>query len=98
MKLHLDLLLTAILVASAGSELVARDSFAAAEPPEQICRPADKTAGETRLDAEQRIVSEGYTDVRILLKGCDNVWHATAMADGDPVNVQVTPQGVVLTE
>ena len=31
MKLHLDLLLTAILVASAGSELVARDSFAAAE-------------------------------------------------------------------
>lgn len=98
MKLHLDLLLTGILVASAGSEQVARNSPAAAETPEQICPSPGSADGRTRLDAEQRIVSEGYTDVRVLLKGCDNVWHATAMADGDPVNVQVTPEGMVLTE
>jgi hypothetical protein len=40
----------------------------------------------------------GGADVSILAKGCDNVWHALAFAEGDPVNLQVTPQGAVLTE
>ncbi|HEV8391849.1 MAG TPA: hypothetical protein VGQ35_18500 [Dongiaceae bacterium] len=97
MKLRLDLVLSAILIASAGSELVAPDALSA-ERSGQICRPGDQADGAARVDAERRILAQGYTDVRIVAKGCDNVWHALAFADGDPVNLQVTPQGAVLTE
>jgi hypothetical protein len=97
MKLRLDLVLSAILVASAGSELVAPDALYAAEPARQACQTADAT-GKSRNDAEHRIRAEGYTEVRIIARGCDKVWHALALAEGDPVNVQVTPDGAVLTE
>ncbi|HET6620706.1 MAG TPA: hypothetical protein VFG64_12260 [Dongiaceae bacterium] len=97
MRLHLDLLLSAILVASAGSELVAADALHAAEPGRQACPVADPT-GESWSDAEQRIRAEGYTEVRIIARSCDNVWHALALAEGDPVNVKVTPDGAVATE
>ncbi|HET6158244.1 MAG TPA: hypothetical protein VFE34_07875 [Dongiaceae bacterium] len=94
MKLRLDLVLCAILVASAGSELVAPDALSAEPARCQITR-TDITA---RAETEKRILSEGYTDVRVLAKGCDDVWHAFAFAEGDPVNLAVTPQGSVLTE
>ncbi|HEX6120757.1 MAG TPA: hypothetical protein VFZ03_15015 [Dongiaceae bacterium] len=58
---------------------------------------ADPT-GKSRNDAEQRIRAEGYTEVRIIARSCDNVWHALALAEGDPVNVKVTPDGAVATE
>ena len=98
MKLRLDLVLATLLVASAGSELVAPDALYAAERAEQVCEPVDRSDGPARTDAEQRILAEGYTDVRMLGKSCDDDWHAIALADGDPVNVRVTPQGTVLTE
>ena len=98
MKLRLDLALAALLVASAGSELVAPDALYAAERAEQVCKPVDKGDGPARTDAVQRILAEGYTDVRVLGKSCDDDWHAIALADGDPVSVRVTPQGTVLTE
>ena len=98
MKLRLDLLFTALLVATAGSELVAPDVLYAAERAEEVCQPVDQSDGATRTDAENRILAEGYTDIRILGKSCDDSWHAIALADGDPVDVRVTPQGMVLTE
>ena len=98
MKLRLDLVVAAILIASAGSELVAPDTLYAAEPAGQVCPSGERDGGSTRGDAERRILAEGYTEVRILAESCDSTWHALAFADGDPVNVQVTPQGVVLAE
>ena len=98
MKLRLDLAIAAILVASAGSELVAPDALYAAERAEQVCQATGQKDGPERTNAEQRILAEGYTDVRILGKSCDDDWHAIALADGDPVDVRVTPQGTVLTE
>jgi hypothetical protein len=97
MKLRLDLLFCAILVATAGSELVAPDALSA-ERAGQACRLGGNADGAARIDAEQRILAEGYTEVSVLAKSCDNVWHALALADGDPVSLQVTPQGSVLTE
>ncbi len=96
-KLRLDLLLAAVLVASAGSELVAPDALYAAEPARQACQTTDAT-GKSRNDAEHRIRAEGYTEVRIIARGCDKVWHALALTEGDPVNVKVTPNGAVLAE
>ena len=99
MKLRLDLVVAAVLVASAGSELVAPDAFSAQQGLEQerTCR-ADQARGTSRLEATERILAHGYSEISQLSRGCDNVWHALAFAEGDPVNVLVTPQGDVLTE
>lgn len=103
MKLRLDLVFAAILVATAGSELVAPDAFSAQPGQElraeqqQACRSGD-TEGATRLEATERILAQGYSEISQLSKGCDNVWHALAFAEGDPVSVLVTPRGDVLTE
>lgn len=101
MKLRLDLVFAAVLVATAGSELVAPDAFSAQPGPElsteQACR-SDDSEGTTRLEATERILAQGYSEISQLSKGCDNVWRALAFAEGDPVNVLVTPRGDVLTE
>jgi hypothetical protein len=93
----------AVLVATAGSELVAPDAFSAQPSPEAgtahepACR-SDDAEGTTRIEATERILAYGYSEISQLSKGCDNVWHAVAFAEGDPVNVLVTPQGDVLAE
>lgn len=99
MKLPLDLVAAAVLIATAGSELVAPDAFSAQPSLEQerACR-ADNTQGASRLEATERILAYGYSEIGELSRGCDNVWRALAFAEGDPVNVLVTPQGDVLTE
>lgn len=104
MKLRLDLVFAAILVATAGSELVAPDAYSAPQALEQeqarqaqACR-TDASDGTTRTEAAERIIAYGYSDITELAKGCGNTWHAVAFAEGDPVNVVVTPQGTVLTE
>jgi hypothetical protein len=97
MTLRLDLVLCAILIATAGTELVAPDALSA-ERAEQACQPRGNGDGAARIDAEQRILAEGYTEVSVLAKSCDDVWHALAFAEGDPVSLLVTPQGSVLTE
>jgi hypothetical protein len=97
MRLRLDLVMAAVLVA--GSELVAPDAFSA-QPgleQEQACR-ADDGQGASRIEATERILAYGYSEVSQLARGCDNVWRALAFAEGDPVNVLVTPRGDVLTE
>jgi hypothetical protein len=98
MKLRLDLVLCIVLIATAGTQLVAPDALSA-EYADQTCQADDAvTDGATRAEAEERILAQGYSEVRILAKGGDNAWHALAFAEGDPVNVVVTPQGTVLTE
>ena len=103
MKLRLDLVFAAILVATAGSELVAPDAFSAQPGPEpaveqeRACR-SDDSEGTTRLEATERILAQGYSEISQLSKGCDNLWRALAFAEGDPVNVLVTQRGEVLTE
>jgi hypothetical protein len=94
MKLRLDLVLCAVLIATAGSELVAPDAFSA-EPARRMCQTE---GGATRAEAKERILAQGYSEVQLLAKGCDSDWHALAFAEGDPVNVRVTRQGAVLTE
>jgi hypothetical protein len=104
MKLRLDLVFAAILVATAGSELVAPDAHSAPQALEQEearqaqpCR-ADASDGTTRIEAAERIIAYGYSDITELAKGCGDTWHAVAFAEGDPVSVVVTPDGTVLTE
>ena len=99
MKLRLDLAIIAVLVATAGSEMVAPDAFSAQQglEQEQACR-TDNALGASRLEATERILAYGYSEVSQLSRGCDNVWRALAFAEGDPVNVLVTPTGDVLTE
>lgn len=97
MKLHLDLVLPAILIATAGVELAMPDAPPAIQAG-QTCPIDDQAKGATRLEAEARIFAEGYTEISSLAKGCDGAWHALALADGDPVDVRVTPQGAVLAE
>ena len=103
MKLRLDLVIAAVLVATAGSELVAPDAFSAQPGPELgaehalACR-ANDSEGTTRIEATERILAYGYSEISQLSKGCDDVWHAVAFAEGDPVNVLVTPQGDVVAE
>jgi hypothetical protein len=97
MTLRLDLVFAGILIATAGSELVASDTLSA-EHTGQTCQREEATASATSGEAKQRILAEGYSEVALLTKDCDNVWHALAYAEGDPVNVQVTPQGSVTIE
>jgi hypothetical protein len=99
MKLRLDLVLAAVLVATAGSEMVAPDALSAQRGVEQklACR-ADAAEGSTRMEVTERILAHGYSEISQLSRGCDNNWHALAFAEGDPVSVLVTPRGEVLTE
>jgi hypothetical protein len=99
MKLRLDLVVAAVLVATAGSEMVAPDAFSAqpGHEQEQACR-TDDAQGASRIEATERILAQGYNEISQLAKGCDNVWRAIAFAEGDPVNVLVTSRGDVLTE
>lgn len=97
MKLRLDLALPAMLIATAGIDLMMADALQP-ERPRQTFQSTEDPDPVARAAAEERILAEGYSEISVLTKGCDNSWHALAIADGDPVNVLVTPQGAVLTE
>lgn len=97
MKLRLDLVFPAVLIATAGSELVAPDAMSSVHA-EQACQVDERSVGATRHEAEERIFADGYTEISSITKACDGSWHALALADGDPVTVRVTPQGAVVTE
>jgi hypothetical protein len=48
--------------------------------------------------AKKRAESAGFSQVRMERKGCDNVWHGTALKDGAPIHVAVLPSGEVTPE
>ncbi|HVI90114.1 MAG TPA: hypothetical protein VM659_17550 [Dongiaceae bacterium] len=63
------------------------------------CEAGTKIDGTTAEQTKKRIEAAGYTQVKDLQKGCDNVWHGTAVnKDGVGGNVMVTPQGQVMPE
>ncbi len=62
------------------------------------CAPTDKINATTAQDATRAMEKAGYTQVKILAKGCDNAWHASAMLNGQPVFVVWNREGQVLTE
>ena len=97
MTLRLELVLSALLVATAGLQLATPEALSATGA-DQVCQIEHKPEGTTRIEAEERILAEGYSEISSLAKGCDNAWHAIAFAEGDPVRVLVTPAGTVLTE
>jgi len=70
-------------------------SFTAARA---ACEPGDKVDATTADQARKRAEGAGYTQVHMLRKGCDNVWHGVAMKNGAQVRVAVLPQGQVMQE
>ena len=75
--------------------VLAPPSFTAAQA---ACEPGDQIDNTTAQQAQRRAESAGFTQVRMTRKGCDNVWHGTAMKGGTPVNVAVSPSGEVNQE
>ena len=62
------------------------------------CASTDKINATTAQDATRAMEKAGYTQVKILAKGCDNAWHASAMLNGQPVFVVWNREGQVVTE
>lgn len=75
--------------------LVAPPSLTAAQA---ACEPGDRVDNTTAQQAQKRAQGAGYTNVRMERKGCDNVWHGTAMKGGAAVRVAVSPSGEVFQE
>jgi len=48
--------------------------------------------------ARGKMQKAGYTQIRDLKKGCDSVWHATAMKNGTAVRLALPPKGEVIEE
>ena len=78
-----------------------RNPFPHIDWPQQMsnnCEFGERIDGTSAADAKRRLRGAGYTDVRDLRKGCDNVWHARAQQGGFDVNVAVEPGGQIFRE
>lgn len=75
--------------------VLAPSSFTAAQA---ACMAGETTDSSTADQAKKKMEGAGFTQVRDLKKGCDNVWHGTAMKDGAAVHVALSPQGQVMQE
>jgi hypothetical protein len=62
------------------------------------CANGESIDGSTAEQAMQKFQVAGYTDVKILEKGCDNFWHATGSKGGQGGNIVLSPDGVVMPE
>jgi hypothetical protein len=62
------------------------------------CAPSDPVNATTAQDATRAMQKAGYSQIKILAKGCDSAWHASAMLNGQPVFVVWNREGQVLTE
>jgi hypothetical protein len=62
------------------------------------CASTDPVNATTAQDATRAMQKAGYTQIKILAKGCDSAWHASAMLNGQPVFVVWNREGQVLTE
>jgi hypothetical protein len=103
MQRRIGLLATATVAAGLSALFLnlpaqAQSDLSASQAPIQLaaCEAGDRIDGTTVADARKKIEAAGYRQVRDLVKGCDNFWHASAVSkDGTPGNVLVTPQGEV---
>jgi len=62
------------------------------------CDPTDRVDGTTAAHAKRMIERAGYTQVRVIRKGCDNYWHATAVSNAYSGRVVLSPSGEVRPE
>lgn len=62
------------------------------------CDPGERIDGSTAADAKRKLEAAGITNVSGLKKGCDNVWHAKGMHQGQLVGVALSPQGQIIGE
>lgn len=96
------LLALSIIVLSAMIPAFAQEALAQETPPSlpsgNNCTEGEVIDSSTPDEARAKIEAAGYREVVIKSKGCDNFWHATAVRDGRPVNVVLSPDGLVLTE
>jgi hypothetical protein len=62
------------------------------------CPTGTKIDASSMDSARSKIKKAGFANIQALKKGCDNFWHGTALENGTPINVVLTPQGQVLKE
>lgn len=91
------LLLSATL-AVAGSLAFAPRSVPVISVAQAACDPGTRLDKTTVEQIRDQLIKAGFKDPSHLRKGCDNAWHATAMKDGQQINVAVTPDGHVVQE
>ena len=89
---------TIIVAASIAAALMALSARPVVNNAYAACLPDDKVNNTTAQDATKAMEKAGYTQIKILAKGCDNAWHASAMLDGKPVFVVWNREGQVVTE
>ena len=93
-----SLRIAAALIALAAAALALDGAAGSAAFAAGNCEPGDKVDNSTATDAKKKIEAAGYSQVRDLKKGCDNVWHAKAVKDGAPANLALGPDGQVRRE
>jgi hypothetical protein len=86
------MLAASLIVAPA---LMGPPSFTAAQA---ACEPGDRIDNTTAEQAKKRAESAGFTQVKMVRKGCDNTWHGTGMKGGAAVNIAVSSSGQVNQE
>lgn len=62
------------------------------------CLYGEKIDGSTAEQALRKFQEAGYSDVKILKKGCDNYWHGTGAMGGESGNIVLSPDGTVMQE
>lgn len=62
------------------------------------CTNGEIIDGSTAEQALAKFRANGYSDVKILEKGCDNFWHATGVKGGQAGNIVLSPDGMVMPE
>lgn len=100
MTKRLNLVSLAVVCAAFGSPLFIAEA-AQADMLRQIagCEAGAKIDGTTAAETKKRAEAAGYSQVRDLVKACDNVWHGVAVnKDGTAGNILVTPQGEVMPD
>lgn len=92
--LSASVIAVSILFIAGSAPVLAQDT----SQPTDRCAASDKIDSSTANDARKKLEAAGYTDVTALNKGCDNVWHAEARANGNAVHVMVAPDGSIHQE
>jgi len=66
--------------------------------PQANCLPGDKIDGSTAEQAKTKFEAAGYSEVKIIRKGCDNFWHGSGVYGGVPSFMVLSPDGKVMPE
>jgi hypothetical protein len=70
----------------------------AIHPAYAACDPGTPIDGTTDQSTRRLMMQQGFTDIKVDQKGCDNVWHVFATKDGKSGRFAVEPGGKVYPE